>query len=99
MEAAKYPFKTLELVETSPQTSELSPQVRKTIAETLAAKNGKTRVEPAVGHSWYELERLIPYRDLLFVVGFALVVAGVSRWMMLARMARSKVAGGSGIWW
>ena len=80
MEAAKDPFKALELVETSPQVAVTANQTGKMIREAIAKARGKQRDEKSASPAWYELERLIPYRDLLFVAGFALVVMGVSRW-------------------
>ena len=79
MAVAKDPFKALELAEISPQAAELSRETQKAVNALIAAKK-KPQGESVVRPAWYELEWLVPYRDLLFVLGFASVVAGVSRW-------------------
>ena len=92
MEAVKDPFKALELVETSPQAATSSKATRQMITEAVAKARGQ-REEKLAGSAWYELEGLIPYRDLLFVAGFALVVAGVALWSRPAAL----VVGGAGL--
>lgn len=42
---------------------------------------------------WWELERLIPYRDLVMVVGYLVITGGVALWSVPACL----VFAGSGI--
>lgn len=38
------------------------------------------------GPKWYELDALFPYRDLLMVIGYIMVVGGIGMWSIPAAL-------------
>ena len=88
------PFKTLLLdgkggEEPDPTVMELSPTTRRIIEERkakLAAAQPKPKLR------WYEfLEMLTPYRDVLLILGFGFVVAGVALWTVPGALVLSGI--------
>ena len=83
MSTPKDPFKTPEVTEET--------TLQQAVAE--AQRKANARREARQKSRWYELDRLVPYRDLLLVVGFGMVVAGISRWTIPGAV----VVGGAGL--